>query len=242
MSQKAVHLMVISPHPHDPEWAISGTAARFIREGKEVVYVICADGRSMGTLDPNMKLEELVKIREREQIDAAKVVGVKEVVLLRHPDMSLENTADFRRELVRQIRKFRPQIVATFDPFYRIELNLDHRITAVATVDAVWPSACAPHVFPELLEEGLQPHMVQEVWLWGSMQTNYHVDISEVWDIKMKAFRVPKSQVGDPLEPEIARQIVEAGKRAAKGESYEYGEAFNRLVKSPTTWAVTLSP
>jgi LmbE family N-acetylglucosaminyl deacetylase len=241
MSEKAVHLMVVSPHPHDPEWAISGTVARFTREGKGVVYVVCADGRS-GALDTKMTVEELVKTREREQIEAAEVVGVKEVVFLRYPDTTLEDTADFRRELVRQIRKFRPQIVATFDPFYRIELNRDHRITAVATVDAAWPSACVPYVFPELLEEGLQPHMVQEMWLWGSPRTNYHIDISDVWDIKMKAFRAPKSQVGDPLDPEIAEDILQMARGAAEGQSYEYGESFNRLVKSPTTWAVRLTP
>lgn len=241
MSEKAVQLMVVSPHPHDSEWAISGTVARWTREGKDVVYVVCADGRS-GAVDTEMTLEELVKTREREQIEAAEIVGVKDVVFLRYPDMALEDTADFRRDIVRQIRKFRPQIVATFDPYYRVELNRDHRITATATVDAVWPSAGVPYIFPELLKEGLQPHMVHEMWLWGSERPNYHRDISDVWDIKMEAFRAPKSQVGDPLDPEIANDILQAGRRAAEGQSYEYGEAFNRLVKSPTTWAVRLTP
>ncbi len=228
MGDKAVHLMVVSPHPHDSEWAISGTVARWTREGKDVVYVVCADG-STGTLDPNMKPEELVKIREQEQLEAAKILRVKEVVFLRYPDMGLEDTPEFRKDLVRQIRKFRPEIVATFDPFYRYMLNRDHRITATVTVDAVWPSAGVPYIFPELLKEGLQPHMVHEMWLWGSERPNYHRDISDVWDIKMEAFRAPKSQVGDPVNPELAGFLLQMAQRAAEGEEYELGEAFNRV-------------
>jgi LmbE family N-acetylglucosaminyl deacetylase len=143
--------------------------------------------------------------------------------------MGLDDTPEFRKDLVRQIRKFRPQIVATFDPFYRYMLNRDHRITGQVTMDAVWPCAMVPHIFPDLLAQGLQPHMVKELWLWASERTNFRRDISDVWDIKMEAFRVHKNQVGDPLKPELAELLLQIAKRAAEGTEYELGEAFNRV-------------
>src|SRR3989304_3565414 len=100
MSLKPVYALAICPHPDDGEFGIAGTAARWVKEGKEVVYVICTNG-DKGTSDPDMKAERLAKIREKEQRAAAKVLGIKKVEFLRYPDQGLEDTVEFRRELVR---------------------------------------------------------------------------------------------------------------------------------------------
>ena len=102
--------------------------AGLTRQGKKVVYVICTNG-DKGTGDRSITSAELAVIREREQRDAANVLGVSEVVFLGYPDQGIEETSDFRRELAKQIRRFRPEIIALTDPYRRYMWHRDHRIT-----------------------------------------------------------------------------------------------------------------
>jgi LmbE family N-acetylglucosaminyl deacetylase len=120
-------VLVISPHPDDAEYGVAGTVARWVRDGKQVVYVICTNG-DKGTSDPDMKPEVLVEIRKKEQLAAADVLGVSEVVFLGLPDQGLEETPQFRKLIVRLIRQYRPDIVVTADPYRRYIWHRDHRI------------------------------------------------------------------------------------------------------------------
>ena len=113
-----VDVLVISPHPDDAEYGVAGTVARWTREGKKVVYVVCTNG-DKGTTNPDMKPEDLVEIRKKEQLAAADVLGVSEVIFLGLPDQGLEETPQFRKQIVRLIRQYRPEIVVTADPYRR---------------------------------------------------------------------------------------------------------------------------
>jgi LmbE family N-acetylglucosaminyl deacetylase len=106
------YAMIIAAHPDDPEFGIAGTVVKWTSEGKDVVYVICTNGNK-GTDDPNLSPAKLAEIREQEQRAAAKVVGVNEVVFLRHDDQTLEDTAEFRKEVVRAIRTYKPAVIRT---------------------------------------------------------------------------------------------------------------------------------
>ncbi len=121
------YAMIIAPHPDDAEFGIAGTVARWTDEGKDVVYVICTNGNK-GSDDPEMHPSMLAEIRETEQLAAAAVLGVKEVVFLREEDQSLEDTPEFRKALVRLIRKYKPEFVASTDPYRRYLWHRDHRI------------------------------------------------------------------------------------------------------------------
>ena len=134
---KPAQVMVVTPHPDDAEFGVAGTAARWTREGKDVIYVVCTNG-DKGTSDINMKPEELAKIREQEQLAAAKLIGVREVIFLRYPDQSLEDTPEFRKEIVRLIRMYQPETVVTADPYRRYLWHRDHRIASRVTLDAVF--------------------------------------------------------------------------------------------------------
>ena len=123
MITEQAHIIVFIPHPDDAESRMAGTVARWVREGKNIVYVVCTNG-DKGTKDPNIKPEELTRIREREQLAAAKLLGVREVVFLRYPDQGLEDTPEFRKEIVRLIRMYKPDTVVTVDPYRGY---LDHR-------------------------------------------------------------------------------------------------------------------
>ena len=216
MTEQA-QVLVVMPHPDDVESRMGGTVARWTREGKDVVYVVCTNG-DKGTNDPNIEPQELARIREQEQLAAAEILGVREVIFLRYPDQSLEDTPEFRKELVRLIRTYRPDIVAAVDSYGKYRDHRDHRIAMRVTLDAVFPYAGTTHAYPDFLEQGLQPHRVQD--------PNYYIDITDTIDIKIAALRCHKSQVGDG--PRAAEWMRQWAKNSAEGQDYELGEAFHR--------------
>ncbi len=225
--QPAYYAMIIAPHPDDPEFGIAGSVANWISQGKEVVYIICTNGNK-GTEDPEMQPEQLTDIRKREQLDAAETLGVKEVVFLGHDDQSLEDTAEFRKELVRVIRTYKPELVAAPDPYRRYIWHRDHRITGQVVLDAVYPYARDRWSYPDLLQSGFQPHKVKEILFWGAEQPNYFIDISHSFDKKIAALRCHKSQVGKfSKEWEDAYKNVLASH--AKDKGYDLAEAFYRV-------------
>jgi len=225
---KQAQVMVITPHPDDAEYGVAGSVARWVAEGKSVIYVVCTSG-DKGTSNPDMKPGEIAKIREQEQLAAAKLLGVREVIFLRYPDQALEDTPGFRKALVRLIRMYQPKTVVTADPYRRYVWHRDHRITGQVTLDAIFPYARDHLAYPDLLKEGLQPHKVKEVLLWGTEDPNYRSDITDTFDIKMAALRCHKSQVGDNLSPEMEKWLRQRAKEMAKGENFELAEAFHRV-------------
>ncbi|MBA7659181.1 N-acetyl-alpha-D-glucosaminyl L-malate deacetylase 1 [subsurface metagenome] len=233
MAVKQAQVMVVTPHPDDAEFGVAGTVARWVKEGKDVIYVVCANG-DKGTSDINMKPEKLVKIREQEQLAAAKLLGVREVIFLRHSDQSLEDTPEFRKEIVRLIRMYRPDTVVTADPYRRYIWHRDHRIAGQVTLDAIFPYARDHLAYPDLLEEGLQPHKVKEVLLWAAPEDiNYRSDITNTFDIKLAALRCHKSQVGDNQLPDLENWLKQRAKKMAEGQDFELAEAFHRV---EVTW------
>ncbi len=223
---ETVQVMVVTPHPDDAEFGAAGTVARWAREGKRIVYVVCSSG-DKGTSDPNMKPEELVKIREQEQLAAAKLLGVSDVVFLRYIDQALEDTPEFRKDIVRQIRRYQPEIVIAADPYRRYLWHRDHRISGQVTLDAVFPYARDRLAYPDLLEEGLEPHKVKEVLLWATEDPNYRSDITDTFDIKLAALRCHKSQVGDFIR--VEQWVRQRARDMAEGENFKLAEAFHRV-------------
>jgi len=228
MNSKAAQVMVVTPHPDDAEYGVAGTVARWTNEGKEVVYVVCTNG-DKGTSDTNANSDELVKIREEEQIAAAKSLGVREVIFLGHPDQGLEDTPEFRKELVRLIRIYRPETVVTVDPYRRYVWHRDHRIAGQVALDAVFPYARDYLSYPDLMKEGLHPHKVREILLWASEDVNYHSDITKTFHLKLNALRCHKSQIGHIPLQELEAWLRERHMTMAEGEDFQLAEAFHRV-------------
>ncbi len=130
-------VVIVTPHPDDAEFGVAGTVARWTGQGKQVVYVVCTNGNK-GTSDPNITAEQLAAIRQGEQRAAAEILGVREVVFLENQDQGLEDTPEFRKQIVRMIRRYRPETVVTADPYRRYIWHRDHRIAGQATIDAVF--------------------------------------------------------------------------------------------------------
>jgi len=228
MTMKPAQVMVVTPHPDDAEFGVAGTAARWAQEGKQIVYVVCTNG-DKGTSDNNMKPEDLARIREKEQMAAARLLGVREVIFLRHPDQSLEDTPEFRKELVRLIRIYRPITMVTADPYRRYIWHRDHRITGQVTLDAVFPYARDLFSYPDLIEEGLQPHKVRELLFWAADDVNYRSDITDTFHLKVAALRCHESQVGHIPPQELEELLKERHREMAEGEEFQLAEAFHRV-------------
>jgi len=225
---KPAHVMVITPHPDDAEFGVAGTVAHWTGEGKDVIYVVCTNG-DKGSSNPHVNPGELARIREQEQLAAARLLGVGKVIFLRHPDQALEDTPEFRKEIVRLIRTYKPETVVTADPYRRYIWHRDHRITGQVTLDAIFPYARDVLSYPDLLEEGLPPHKVEEVLLWAAQEPNYRTDITTTFATKIDALRCHKSQIGDNPSEGLEERLRERHKALAQGEDYELAEAFYRI-------------
>ncbi len=223
-----VDVMVVSPHADDAEFGAAGTVARWTQEGRTVVYVICTNG-DKGTTDRLLTAERLVAMREQEQRAAARLLGVKDVVFLGYPDQGLEDTPAFRKDIVRQIRIHRPEIVMTSDPYRRYLWHRDHRVAGQVAMDAVYPFARDHLAYPELMTEGLEPHKVREILFWAAEDINYKVDITPTFPMKLAALRCHASQVRELPFPDLESWLRQRCEAMAEGEPFELAEGFHRV-------------
>jgi LmbE family N-acetylglucosaminyl deacetylase len=230
MIKKNANILVFTPHPDDAEFGTSGTVAKLIQEGKTVVYIVCTNG-DKGTDDIKMLPEKLVKIREQEQREAAKILGVNDVIFLRHSDQTLEDTPEFRKEIVKYIRIYKPDIVITADPYRRYVWHRDHRIVGRVVLDAVFPYARDVWAYPDFMVEGILPHKVKEVWLWApeDKDINFRSDITETFDLKVQALSCHKSQIKEPFKSEMEKWLCKRAKDMAEGEAFKLAEGFHRV-------------
>lgn len=202
-------VLSVHAHPDDQEFTVSGTLAKWAIAGSTIVTVcITSGGAGSNEFTPAaITREALVPIREREQRSACRVLGIEEVVFLPYEDGMLEPSLALRRDLTRLIRRYRPDAVVCGDPTMRYYGNSylnhpDHRVAADVTLDAVYPSAGTRLIFPELLDEGLDPHQVKTVFIHGAHRPDTFVDISDVLHLKLAALKEHRSQLGswDPTE------------------------------------------
>ena len=228
------NILVILAHPDDPEFFCGATLARWARAGHHITYVLltCGDKGFNPYTQPDMTPEKLCALRHDEQKAAAQVIGAESVHFMDNPDGYLIPDLDLRRNVVREIRRFKPDILVTCDPqtlFAQYGINHpDHRAAGQVVLDAVFPAAGNLVYFPELLEEGFQPHMPKEIWCSLSMQPNSTIDVTDMWDVKLQAILKHTTQVQD------AEKLIELLKSRRTEDSTEenprYEEKF-RVVK-----------
>ncbi|MGI8405629.1 MAG: PIG-L deacetylase family protein [Thermomicrobiales bacterium] len=194
-------VLLIQAHPDDAEFMCAGTVARWIGEGSEVHYCSLTSG-DKGSDDPTMSGVELAAMREREQRDACAVLGVASVTFLGYPDAMLVPDLAMRRQLTRVIRRIKPDVLMCQDPTMRYSgqgyiNHPDHIAAGEASLAAVFPSARDRLTFPELLHEGLEPHKVGEVYIFGTAVADLWVDISDGIEAKIAALKAHASQIRD---------------------------------------------
>jgi len=230
--------MVIVAHPDDIEFSCAGLLARWAQAGTRISYVLCTSG-DVGIAKPGMSKARAAEIREAEQREAARIVGAQEVIFLHEPDGMLQPTLELRKKLVREIRRFRPEVVLCSDPTVvwagdDYINHPDHRAAATAALDATFPAAGQPNLFEELEEEGFYAHKPRKVYVSGWSQTDLYVNIEDTIDIKVQALRAHKSQMGD-WDPEP--RIKEWAAERAKGKEMAYAESYRVItLESDEDW------
>jgi LmbE family N-acetylglucosaminyl deacetylase len=220
--------MVVMAHPDDAEYSCSGTVAQWTRQGWEVVYVLCTDG-SKGSDEPEMTPERLADIRRQEQLDAAKILGLKDVVFLNYPDSYLTPSLELRKDIARAIRRYRPDILICPNPSRSLEGNSylghpDHMAAGEAALSAAYPTSRDRLTYPDLLKEGLEPHKVREVWITMGASANHWVELTEEdLNTAVKALKAHVSQVdGERAESRLREWRARSG--SLRG--YRYAESF----------------
>jgi LmbE family N-acetylglucosaminyl deacetylase len=215
--------LVIVAHPDDAEFTMAGTVASWTGAGCRVNYVVCTDGNA-GSHEPGMTREKLADIRRTEQRAACAKLGVREVLFLGYDDGQLVPSLDLRRDLVRAIRHYKPEVVLTSDPtrlFARDNYinHPDHRAAGQAALDAIAPASAMPLLWPEVGE----PHRVHKVYVYGNDESNVWVDISDTIERKIAALREHASQMGD-WDP--ADRIKEWSAEIGKERGIAHAERF----------------
>jgi LmbE family N-acetylglucosaminyl deacetylase len=229
MADRIERVMVITAHPDDAEFGAGGTVAEMVRQGREVTYVVVTNGNK-GTSDRSITPDRLARIREAEQRQAARVLGVERVEFLGYEDGEVEDTRPLRLDITRQIRRWRPDLVITQNPHRTYNLyasHRDHRITAGAALDCVYPLARDHLAFPELGAEH-EPHKVREVYLMQWDRPHLVVDISATMDAKLKALACHQSQFQS--FPAVETRVRERAAALGQPHGHAYAEAFDRIV------------
>ena len=224
-------VLVISAHPDDSDFGASGTIAQWVKKGIEVAYVFCTNG-DQGGEESGFTKEEMPAIRQREQRAAGAAIGVSDITFLNYIDGNLEATLGLRKDIVRQIRISQPDRMVCQSPernWDRIGASHpDHLAAGEAAIQAVYPDARNPFAFTDLLnDEGLQPWRVKEIWVSAFANPDHFVDITDSFDLKIKALQAHASQTAH--NENLATMVREWGERNAAAAGFAQGriaEAF----------------
>ncbi|MEO1288835.1 MAG: PIG-L deacetylase family protein [Chloroflexota bacterium] len=229
-------VVVIVAHHDDIEFGSSGTIAKWVEEGAEVTYVIVTDGGS-GSNEPGIIREELAEQRKAEQIVAGQAVGVTDIRFLGYKDGTLQPTLELRRDLTRIIREVKPERVIAQNPttvfFGDGYINHpDHRAAGEAAIYATFPSSETRPIFPELLDEGYEPHKVSQLWLTIAPEPTHYVDITAQWDKKIDSLRAHVSQLGEgeDFDNGVMQFIEERNAEGGARVGVKYAEYFKVMI------------
>ena len=225
-------VLVVISHPDDGEFGAAPTIAQLTRDGVRVDYVVTTDG-GKGTEDPAITPEQLATTRVAEQRAAADILGVTDIVHLGYPDGYLEPTLELRKDITRQIRRYRPDLLVTQNPRRRLDHNPfighpDHLATGEATLAAVYPAARDHLNFPELwTEEHLEPWKVRQVLLTGVEEPNLWLDVSATFEIGMRSILAHASQV----DPEtVEERMRERARQIGEPQGIGLAQAFLSII------------
>lgn len=198
-------MLMVTAHPDDVDFGAAGSIATWVKAGIEVAYCVVTNGDAGGS-DRSISRADMARIRQREQRAAAAELGVSNVSFLGYPDGRLTLSIELRRDVSRLVRQFRPDRLVCPSPERNWERigasHPDHLAVGEAAVCAAYPDARNPFAHPELLQEGLEPYSVRELWLMAAPRPNRAIDITDTFDRKVAALRCHESQVSKDADLE----------------------------------------
>ena len=204
---EVTRILVVNAHPDDADFGAGGTIAQWTAQGIEVSYCLLTNG-DQGGFDDTPR-DQMGPLRQKEQRAAGAALGVTDIEFLGHRDGHLFPTIELRGQVVRAIRRVRPQRMLIQSPERNWERiyasHPDHLAAGEIAIQAVYPDARNEFAFPELLKQGFEPWTVSEVWVMGHAERNHYVDITDTVDRKLAALRAHASQTShmEDLESRI---------------------------------------
>ena len=228
--------LVVAAHPDDIDFGCAGTVARLVAEGCHVAYAVVTSGEA-GQAPDDIPRDRVAQLREGEQRAAAAAAGVKadDVHFLGFPDGAVEVTLELRAALTRVMRQTTPDVVICQNPERRWDSvfgsHPDHMAAGEAVIRAVYPDAGSEFSHPQLLDEGLEPHTVREVWIYGTEEPDRIVDMTGYFEAKIAALAAHESQTAHFDLPEFIGGWV-------KGTAEEHGLPEGRMAEAFRTFRV----
>ncbi|MEM4461682.1 MAG: PIG-L deacetylase family protein [Candidatus Bathyarchaeia archaeon] len=220
-------VLCIQPHPDDTDIAAGGTVAWMRDNGVEVSYVTMTDG-CMGTSDPTLYPEKLAEVRRGEQEEAARILGVDRLIWLDYRDSEFRVCSEARSRLISIIRRFKPDMVITVDPWLPYEAHPDHTATGILAAEASMFSSLV-HVNPQDLRDGLTPHRVRFIAFYWSRKPNTFIDVTRYVEVKFKAISAHRSQFPGESIDRFLEVIKAYMKLMGKRIGVDYAEPFKVL-------------
>ena len=223
-------ILCIGAHPDDMEYTCTGTLSKFKKQAadSQIYYVIVTNGENGFKMNRKATIVQRVRIRKAEQLEAAKKLGVEKVFFLGYRDGFLASTEKLRRQLVKIIKKLRPEIIFTFDPANKSFNNLntlhhDHRIVAEAVFDACF-AAKNLWMYPG------ETHHIKKLYFFTTDKPNHIEDITELMDFKLELLACHRSQF-----PDFSKVADHVRNDLSKhSEEFTYSEAFRIIeVRQP---------
>ena len=217
-------ILVVMAHPDDCDFGAGGSIAKWREDGIQVSYCIITNG-DQGGEESDVPVEEMAKVRQREQRAAGAALGVSEITFLNYRDGSLIPTIELRRDIVKAIRIAKPDRMVVQSPERNWERiyssHPDHLAAGESAIQAIYPDARNPYAFPELKAEGIEPWRVREVFITGSPTPNHFIDITETIDKKIAALKAHVSQTAH--NPELESMVRQWGERNAEANGLAAG-------------------
>ncbi|CAG4929538.1 MULTISPECIES: PIG-L deacetylase family protein [Acidithrix] len=218
-------VLVVAAHPDDADFGAGGTIAKWIQSGIEIHYCLATSGEA-GGFDRTIDRSEIPGIRQLEQTRAGDVYGVSSIEFLGFIDGEVEPSLELRKGISRAIRRVRPDTVICQSPERNYERmpasHPDHLATGEAALRAIYPDSRNPFAFPQLIDEGFEPHSVSQILMMASPRSNFAVDITGTFELKLKALHEHKSQL--PTPEKLADMLGQWGSRSALYAGLEDGK------------------
>ncbi len=234
-------LMVVAAHPDDLETACGGTIGLLVQAGVEVTLVLGTDG-DIGTHDPAMTREKLASIRREETLAAGHVLGLKGVVFLGRHDGELVADLILRAEVASAYRRYQPDTVFTFDPYWAGQAHPDHTAAGRVALDAYMPSKMELY-HPEQLVDGVTVADIKRFFFFGgsdrggsdrggserggSERGDIVIDIAPAWELKSRATTRHASQFGQGEE--ALKWLAEWNHEIGRCCGLDYAESFSSM-------------
>ncbi|MDP4007549.1 MAG: PIG-L deacetylase family protein [bacterium] len=225
-------VLAVFAHPDDMDFSSSGSIAKWAKKGATITYLVCTDG-SKGSENPAMTPQKLSAIRKAEQLKAAKILGVKDVIFLKHRDGELIVDTKLKEDITKVIRQKKPDLVITLDPTFLYSTkrgfinHSDHRAAGQAAIDAVFPLARDRLNFPHHEKRGLYPHKTKTLLLVAFEGAEHFEDITGTIALKLETLKVHKSQV--MADAKFEKRIRDRSRQLGKKSGFAYAEGFKRI-------------